>query len=367
MLKKHYRLTIVCALLSTLLLAGPVFATIANSHTNYNRLMDFILHKDLEKPLLLVDNESGEFDRRLNKENLTYLNNNKGLLEKIQTRLEAQTLKWKLAGSSKRLLVVPESRQEYAELFEGYCKEAVAYALDRTQLPNPYSRIATFQEPMSLRDSKTDDGITAYLVHNIADEYVEEYLFFNQDNAKSKIKIKLSNRVFTGKIGSYTSKLTIGENYHIDFVREPFTLWQNSAKNPINVLVAPVEETLHIALRTATEAAIREKLQTVKPTSLEGVQEVVDDWMAVEEAIVGGLVARLMPEIFSRLLDGPLEKEMSESLSERDSHEQYRYLQNGIRVVSDLGLEEAVALYTSKPGQFRKMVAPADLAAAEHL
>jgi hypothetical protein len=260
--------------------------------------------------------------------------------------------------------VVPEQRQEYARLFEGYCRSAIDYALDRTQLANPYLQIATLQEPVALEAQNASQGITAYLVHNIADEYVEEYLFFKQEDSRTKIKIKLSNRVFTGRIGSYTSRLTFGQDSSIEFVRDPYTLWQNSAKNPINVLVAPIEETLHIALRPATETAIRGRLAQTKPKKIQEVEAVVQEWMAVEEAIVGGLVARLMPEIFARLLSGPMEKEMADSLAERDAHEQYRYLEEGIRVVTDLGVRPAIDLYTSEPTRFQQLIGSTELAAA---
>ncbi|MFZ1984338.1 MAG: hypothetical protein WAU91_07975 [Desulfatitalea sp.] len=348
-------------------LFSAVPAAVANPSQglfDYNRLLGYIQSENLEAPLVLLSDSAGEFDERLNQANLAYLNENKGLLAQIQNRLAADTLKWRLSGSSKRLLVVPEKRGDYAELFERYCKEAIAYALAVTQLPNPYVRIATLNEPLPLAEGETAGGVTAYLVHNIADEYIEEYLFFNQEDVQTKIKIKLSNRVFTGRIGSYTSKLTFGPDSQIEFVHEPYTLWQNNSKNPINVLVAPIEETLHIALRTATETAIRQRLQQAAPQSIQAVQQVVNEWMAVEEAIVGGLVARLMPEIFARLLSGPLQKEMAASLAERDLHEQYRYLQQGIRVVSDLGVRPAIELYTSEPVRFQKLIQPAEVAAA---
>ena len=345
--------------------AAPVWATSSDvSPVDYSRLMYFLKGDHLEAPLLLLSDSEGEFDRHLNRENLAYLNQNRELLEQIQSRLEAETLNWKLSGSSKRLLVVPERRQEYARLFEGYCRSAIGYALDRTQLANPYLQIETLDGPVALESETTGRGVTAYLVHNIADEYVEEYLFFKPEESGTKIKIKLSNRVFTGRIGSYTSRLTFGEDSQVEFIRDPYTLWQNSAKNPVNVLVAPIEETLHIALRSATETAIRGKLEQIKPKNIQEVEAVVHEWMAVEEAIVGGLVARLMPEIFDRLLSGPMQKEITESLDQRDVHEQYRYLREGIRVVHDLGVRPAIDLYFSEPTRFQQLIGSDELAAA---
>jgi hypothetical protein len=329
-----------------------------------DRLLTFIQAENREAPLVLIDDGAGEFDTRLNQANLAYLNENKPLLTQIQSRLAADRVSFRLAGSSKRLLVVPERREEYATLFEQYCREAVAQALAATRLPNPYVAIATLREPPARPQGERAEGVTAYVVHNIADEYIEEYLFFDQTDDRSQIKIKLSNRVFTGRIGSYTSRLTFGAQAQIEFIHDPYTLWQNTARNPINVLVAPVEETLHIGLRCATEAAIRQALRQAPPENLEHVQRVVDEWMAVEEAIVGGLVAHLMPEIFGRLLTGPLREQMTAALAQRDMHAQYRYLPQGIRVVGELGVRPAVVLYMSEPAHFQRMIQVAEVAAA---
>jgi hypothetical protein len=328
-----------------------------------DRLLSYIQSENQEAPLVLLDDGAGEFDARLNQANLAYLNENKSLLSQIQSRLAAESVSFRLAGSSKRLLVVPERREAYAVLFEQYCRQAVAQALAATQLPDPYVAIATLREPPAPQANRSG-GVTAYVVHNIADEYTEEYLFFDRQNDRTQIKIELSNRVFSGRIGSYTSRLTFDAQRQIEFVHEPYTLWRNSARNPINVLVAPVEETLHIGLRPATESAIRQVLRQAPPETIEAVRQVVDEWMAVEEAMVGGLVARLMPEIFGRLLKGPLQKEMAAALAQREVHAQYRYLSQGVRVVNELGVRPAIELYIAEPARFQKLVQPAEVAAS---
>ncbi len=331
---------------------------------DFSRLLDFIAQDDLQGPLVLFQDHKGDFDRTLNKENIAYLNQNKQLLENIKTRLKGTTLHWKLAASSKRRLIVPEQRPEYADLFQRYCRESVDYLLTRLQSASPYNEIVTLQDPLPSLKAGDVEGIKVYLVHNVADEYVEEYVFFNQDNDTTKIKIRLSNRVFSGIIGSYTSDLVIGENQSFDFIREPYTLWQNSAENPLNVFIAPVEETLHILLRDATEQAIRADLDQARPRKINEVNAVVKDWMAVEEAIVGGIVARVMPEILSRFLRDTRGETLSDALAQRDQHVQYRYLDQGIQIVGDLGLEEAVKLYKSDPMGFKYLVTHSDLAAA---
>lgn len=337
-----------------MVLAGPVNAMNApEATTNYMRLLDFIQEEDLSDPLMAFGGIEENFDRRLNQENLAYISANSELLQKIQSHLSGEHLRWQLNTSFKQVWVVPEPRDEYAQLFERYCREAVAYLLRRIDQPNPYSSIATLKGPLPDPRQSGQDGITAYLVHNIADEYIEEYLFFDQDNDDTKVKIKLSNREFDGKIGSYTSKLKIGSENQFEFIRENFTLWQNSARNPYNVLIVPIEETLHILLRSSTEQAMHEELTNLKPEKLHEVKSVIDHWMAVEEAVVGGLVWQIMPELLDHVIHGVSEIPLDQTMAERDAHDQYRFLDKGIDLVTRLGVDETIHLYQNSAKQFQ--------------
>ena len=346
--------------ISCMILAGPANAMNAPATTtNYVRLLDFIQEEDLSDPLMVFGGVEENFDSRLNKENLAYISANSELLQKIQAHLSGEQLRWQLNTSFKQLWVVPEPRVEYAQLFERYCREAVAYLLKRINQPNPYSAIATLKGPLPDPRQTGKDGITAYLVHNIADEYIEEYLFFDQDDDATQVKIKLSNREFDGKIGSYTSKLKIGAENQFEFIRENFTLWQNSAQNPFNVLIVPIEETLHIILRTATEQAMHEELTKLKPEKLHEVNGVIDHWMAVEEAVVGGLVWQIMPELLDHVANGVSDFPLDQTMAERDAHKQYRFLEKGIDLVTRLGVDETIQLYQSNAKEFQiKLIDP---------
>jgi hypothetical protein len=336
------------------IIAGPVVAMNAsNTTTDYMRLMDYIQKEDLSDPLMVFGGIEENFDRRLNQENLAYINANSELLKQIQSHISGDHLRWQLNTSFKQLWVVPEQRDEYARLFEQYCRDAVEFLLRRIDQPSPYRTIATLKGPLPEPRLTGQAGITAYLVHNIADEYIEEYLFFNQDNDENRIKIKLSNREFDGKIGSYTSKLVIGAENQFEFVRENFTVWQNSARNPYNVFIVPIEETLHIILRSATEQAMHEELTHLKPEKLQEVKDVIDHWMAVEEAVVGGLVWQIMPELLDQLAQGVSKLPLAQTMAERDAHEQYRFLDKGIDLVTRLGVDETIHLYKSSAKEFQ--------------
>lgn len=326
---------------------------------DYGRLFNYIQEEKLTDPLIVFGGIEEEFDRQLNQENIAYLNGNGELLQQIQSHLKGDTLKWRLSGSFKQLLVVPEGRDEYAHLFEQYCREAVAYLMSRLKMPNPYNAISTLKGPLPNPYLNHNKGVTAYLVHNIADEYVEEYLFFDQHDDGMQLKIKLSNREFDGKIGSYTSKIKIGPNNQFEFIHEPYTLWQNSARNPLNVFIAPIEETLHIVLRPATEKAMHTTLTDLQPEKLDELNAVIDHWMAIEEAVVGGLVWQIMPEILDLFIHGVIDYPLAEAMAERNEHTQYRFLDQGIDLVSRLGIDETIILYQNSARKFKaKLLEP---------
>ena len=350
------------AFLSLLILGIASFSsasTIPTNESDFSQLLGYIAIKDRQDPLMAFGKAEQDFDRRLNRENIAYLNQNKALLQQIQSQLDGQPLKWQLSASFKQLLVVPENREAYAHLFESYCKASVAYLLERIHMPSPYEKITTLKEPLPPAPAVAPKGITAYLVHNLVDEYIEEYDFFKADDDQKHIRIKLSNREFDGKIGSVTTRLKIGENNQFEFIREPYTLWQNSAQDPLNVFIVPIEETLHLLMRPATEAAMRSDLARLKPTQLDEVQRLVDNWIAVEEAIVGGVVWQVMPDVLARFVHTRQASQLAQAFAEREQHPQYRLLNQAIKLVADMGIDRSLALYQHNAQDFKALVAPA--------
>jgi hypothetical protein len=332
---------------------------------DFSRLLSLIELQDLQDPLVPFGAAEKEFDRRQNQENIAYLNQDQALIHNIQRRLACDRPNWRLNNSSKQLLVVPETRDEYALLFERYCRSAVDYLLTRIQRPSPYDRIVTIKGPLpTVPDPMQPTGMTAYLVHNLVDEYVEEYLFFSENDDQRKIKIKLSNRTFSGEIGSVTSLLKVEAENHFEFTREPYTVWQNSSSNPLDVFIVPIEETLHILMRPYTETALHAELTAFKPSQLDQVQQVVNDWMAVEEAIVGGVVWQVMPDILTRYVHKDQQDLLAHTLSEREELPRYRLLRRAIEVVTDLGVSQALDVYSDDPLIFKRMIDPATLRAA---
>jgi hypothetical protein len=358
LMPRRLLIAIICLSLSSL--AGVSVLHASNTPLNapdYSRLLAFVQMQDLQDPLVAFGAAENDFDRELNRENIAFLSKDKALLDRILSQLKGDKLRWQLTSSFKRLLAVPENRDEYAQLFERYCRSAVDYLLGRIHMPDPYDRIITLKGPLpQLPVTPDPQGITVYLVHNLVDEYIEEYLFFSQNDNGSKIKIKLSNRVNDGKVGSVTSLVTINPDNQFEFSRVPYTIWQNSAQDPLNVLIVPIEETLHILMRPFTERAMKAELEQARPTRLDQVQQVVDDWMAVEEAVVGGVVWQVMPEVCARFVPQQDAGRLTHALTEREQHAQYRLLRHAIQVVENLGVNQTLTLYRDNPLDFKQMV-----------
>ena len=347
-------LLIVLHVLTTVALAGNP----PEASPNYALLLDFIQMEDRKGPLIEFRRTSEDIDAALSRENRHYISQDEALLGRIRTELNSEELRWRLVEATQHLMVVPENHSAYAALFESYCRSVVDYVLRETMLPNPYRAIATLEGPPATQTAPRVEGITAYLVHNIADVYTEEYAFFDPENMDRSVRIKLDNRVYLGEIGSYASYLVINEGPRYSFERNPYTLWRNSAENPLNVFIAPIEETLHIALRRTTEEAIKGRLSRRPPGSLAEIEAVVEEWMAVEEAAVGGMVSALLPGVLDRYLAGNAAIDIERAFAERRRFEKYRFLDQGIAVVDELGLSSAIRIYREHPLQFKSLLTP---------
>jgi len=118
-----------------------------------------------------------------------------------------------------------------------------------------------------------------------------------------------------------------------------------------------VEETLHIALRDATEGAIKTRLIDQPPSTRADMEAVVEEWLAIEEAAVGGLVSALLPEILDRILDGDSTAAVMRTLAERQAFDKYRYIDQGIEVVNTIGIQSTIAVYLEQTDNFKAMLA----------
>lgn len=339
-------------ILTVFLALGAATANAENAN-DYTRLLELIQLDDQQQPLYVFNNFAEEFDKDSHRASQQYFKEHPALIERIKDKLEGGKLRWKLSNSKHRLLFVPENRSEYAILYKNYCLEVIQAILDKTGFDNPYDSIQTLNRSKPVRHEK-NEGVTAYIVHNLAKEYVGTYIF--SDQTDKKIKIELKGKLYSGDVGAYTSTLIMNEKGTVEFLKDQYTIWQNSSDNPYTALMVPAEETLHITLRGYTESAIKKTVEQSRQRSLKSVEKIVEDWMAVEEAIVGGIVYRLLPHILEEhIKDLPL-SDIEMDISVKRQFEKYRHLEKGITLVEEIGYREAIRMYSKDPTAFRDLL-----------
>jgi hypothetical protein len=320
----------------------------------YSRLVEFIRLEDKNEPLYAFNDFEEKFDRECHEASLDYLNQNPNIVEKIKSDLHSDKLKWKMLSLKRRLVFVPESRKEYAELYRDYCQAVIDFILTETKLNNPYLGIMTLDRDVPEIPS-TSNGVTVFLVHNLAKEYIGTYLFFNETQ-KKKVNLSLSGTVFTGEIGSYSSMLHLTKDGRLEFVHNRFTIWQNSANSTFNTLILPIEETLHITLRPYTEAAIEAQVDEVGAKTSQVIRDIAAQWIEVEEALAGGLTHYYFPRVADKFFQNYELSEMNRSLEQKVRLQKYKYLKKGIRIVDRLGSEAVLKIYRSDPKKFRELL-----------
>lgn len=329
--------------------ASSAIALDSKGMQDYSKLLEFIRSEDQVGPLYVFD-ELDKFDRSVHKAFIGHLNRNPKILRKIQTEINANPLKWRIGQFKKRLLFVPEKRKEYISLYESYCRDVIDFILDETSFENPYAAIETLQREMP--ETRTDHGITVFLVHNIVEEWSGTYFFFGESKAP-EMSVTLKSTAFSGEIGSYSSMLEIRDEGKINFIPNPYTIWQNSSEAPYNALIVPLEETFHVLLRSSTEQAIQADFAKGQGKK---VEEIVSYWITVEEAIVGGLVDVFFRRIAADLFSDFDFSEIEPLIEEKSQTKTYKFLKSGIKAIEILGVESALNLYTSDPQRFRDLL-----------
>ncbi|MCD6186366.1 MAG: hypothetical protein J7K84_11435 [Deltaproteobacteria bacterium] len=330
--------------------------SISGYQPDYSRLVELIRLQDIEKPFYVFNNFVDEPEPECLKATLKYLTEHQTFIDKLRADLHSPTLRWEIKKMEHRLLFVPETRKEFVKLYESYCHDVLNFIFKKTNLKNPYKNILTLDHEVgSLFDNNLDpDGITACLVHNLAKEYNASCVFYSQGS--SQVKVKIKGRIITGEVGSYTSDIFLHDDGSVEFIRNNYTIWQNSAENPYTALMVPVEETLHILLRESTENMIKKEILLNSITNIDDVIPVADGWLAIEEAVVGGIVNELLPSFLERHITNLPSSFIDEDLQLKNRFKKYKYLQKGICVVERIGYVEAINIYRNNTMAFKKMM-----------
>jgi hypothetical protein len=268
------------------------------------------------------------------------------LKEKIGVKREARL---SVEDMAVRLMFVPQLQKGPEAAYRRYCQAVTDYIFEFNGLDNFYGKITI---PQRSNPPLAKLGKTAFLVHRLAKAY-RAVCRFTAESGRS-VRYEVSGSVFSSHLGAVDLEIKCLAPGRFDLRRKPYTIWQNDTENLFTLMAVPVEETLHFCMGRATDRQIAETLRSTSPQSLAEAKKLADDWMAVEESIVGGLVIRVLASYYKRhhlRLPASVAAKMNAPVP---TLHQYRYRDRGIQLVKKLGLREAAAMYMDSPSNFKQ-------------
>ncbi|WP_372683298.1 hypothetical protein [Desulfosarcina sp.] len=247
-----------------------------------------------------------------------------------------------------RLMFVPQLQEDHADAYHRYCQDITAYLFEMNEMDNCYAAISS---PKESYPPLSQSGISAFLVHRLAKDY-RAVCRLTAESGRS-VKYKASGAIFSNHLGAVDLEIRSIASGQFELSRKSYTIWQNNTENLYTLMSIPVEETLHYQLGKATDREIAASMKHHPPQNLFAAQRLAEAWMAVEEAVVGGLVNRVLERYCNQhhmVTPVSLAGEVRPAVP---SLHQYRHRDRGIQLVDNLGFQEAFALYMQSPSMFK--------------
>jgi hypothetical protein len=247
-----------------------------------------------------------------------------------------------------RLMFVAQLEEDHAVAYHRYCQDITDYLFEMNQTDNFYAAITS---PNKSYPPLSQTGISAFLVHRLAKDY-RAVCRFTAESGRS-VKYKASGAIFSNHLGAVDLEIELVAPGQFGISRKAFTIWQNHTENLYTLMSIPVEETLHYHLGRATDREIAASMKHHPPENLFAAQRLAEEWMAVEESVVGGLVDRVLDRYCTQIHMTMPASAPGETRPAVPSLHQYRYRDRGIRLVETLGFKAAMALYMHSPSTFK--------------
>ncbi|BBO70437.1 hypothetical protein DSCA_43670 [Desulfosarcina alkanivorans] len=302
-----------------------------------------------EAPLLVFRDFATDPDVEVIRHIRHELGQQKDMLARIrQTIGFEKRVKFSMEEIQVRLMYVPQLQDRHADAYYRYCLDVTEALFQMTGMDNFYDVITC---PRTRFPAVSTTGKSAFLVHRLAKAY-RAVCRFTAESGRS-VKTTLSGAIFSNHLGAVDLEIQLMAPGEYRLTRRPFTIWQNDTRNLSTLMSIPVEETLHFYIGQATDREIANAMAHHPPTDLAAAQRLAQSWMAVEEAVVGGLVNSMLAGYCTRrhvTLPGFYTGETHPAVP---SLHRYRYRDQGIRLVRDLGFKDAVSRYMDNPSAFR--------------
>jgi hypothetical protein len=247
-----------------------------------------------------------------------------------------------------RLMFIPQLQAAHNDAYLRYCLDITAYLFEMNPMDNLYAAITS---PRQSYPPISETGLSAFLVHRLAKAY-QAVCRFTAESGRS-VQYEVSGAIFSNHLGAVDLEIQALGAGQFGLTRKPFTIWQNNADNLYTLMAVPVEETLHYHLGRATDHQLALSMEKHPPESLGAAQRLAEEWMAVEESVVGGLVDRVLKRYCDLHHLAIPHFDDGEKRPAPPSLHQYRYRDRGIELARNLGFQETMALYMDNPSNFR--------------
>jgi len=325
---------------------GHAFGAIADDLEKVSRIPPM---EGRETPLLVLQDYKSDPDAEIERHLRKQLPRRQDLLKQIQQKIGFETrVRMAIEAIQVRLLFIPQSREAPANAYLRYCRDITDTIFRMNRMDSFYAAITC---PETSFPAFSESGITAFLVHRLAKEF-QAICKFTAASGKN-IKYTVSGSIYSNHLGAVDLEIQTPAPGRYELARKPFTIWQNDTANLYTLMAIPIEETLHYLLGVATDRALTHAMQARPPQSLAEARVLAEEWMAVEESAVGGLVNQLLKRYCTEHgISLPAPGNGDECAV--PPLQQYRYRQRGLQVVADIGFQDAMALYLESPTRFRR-------------
>lgn len=336
-------------------LAGLIFSPIEIVHAALHDDVEQVSHipqmAEREGPLLVFRDYEPDPDVEVEQHIRLQLGQRKDLLGLLKKKIAFEKrVKLSVDDLQVRLMFVPQLEEAYAAAYKRYCIDITKYLFIMNAMESFYTTVTS---PRESHPAIAENGISAFLVHRLAKEY-RAVCKFTAESGRS-VKFKANGAIFSNHLGAVDLEIESLAPGKFGLKRKPFTIWQDDTENLYTLMSVPVEETLHFQLGRATDREISLSIEKQPSLSLSAVQKLAEEWMAVEESVVGGLVNRVLARYCDHN-DLALPSAFSEETNKPSvpALHQYRYRNQGIRLVENLGIQATMTMYMQSPSAYRE-------------
>lgn len=348
-LKRRKWLVQAGAALTSLSLPWPLKSWSDSFKEGYTYIAALPTLPTLGSPLLVLRDFQSDSDMEVKRRIYRHIAEDRDLVRQIKQKIGFdQKVTMTIKSLDIRLLYVPELRKNYSSAYEIYCRRVIDHILTKTHTENIYRYISSPVVPMPKVGKR---GITAFLVHQLGKEYQAECCFTAEDGTSTRYQIK--GACFSNRLGAVEVVIESPAENEFRIRRNNISIWQNRSDNFYSLLQIPVEETFHYILGPCTDLKIVDELRRKKIDTVVEVEKLADHWLAIEEAIVGGLVYLLLKEYTPKYGFTVSNRDVERALLAKENLVRYRYRKVGIKRVVEMGFKRAFELYTSNPAEFQ--------------